>query len=71
MYPFIHIGPLTLGTYGIMVATGLICAFFVIRADLRRRGYGADAENIIGTTGLLPIPGHCSLAPWASPGLAR
>jgi phosphatidylglycerol:prolipoprotein diacylglycerol transferase len=57
VYPFIHIGPLTLGTYGIMVATGLICAFFVIRADLRRRGYGAEAENIIGTTGLAGLVG--------------
>ncbi len=57
MYPFIHIGPLTLGTYGILVATGLICAFFLIRADLRRRGYGAEAENIIGTTGLAGLVG--------------
>lgn len=57
MYPFIHIGPITLGTYGILVATGLICAFFVIRADLRRRGYGAEAENIIGTTGLAGLIG--------------
>jgi phosphatidylglycerol---prolipoprotein diacylglyceryl transferase len=40
-----------------MVATGLICAFVVIRADLRRRGYGADAENIIGTTGLAGLAG--------------
>lgn len=57
MYPFIHIGPLTLGTYGIMVAAGLMCAFFLIRADLRRRGIGADAENIIGTTGLAGLVG--------------
>src|SRR5690348_15649316 len=57
VYPFIHIGPLTLGTYGIMVATGLICAFFVIRADLHRRSYGAEAENIIGTTGLAGLVG--------------
>ena len=57
VYPFIHLGPLTLGTYGIMVATGLICAFFVIRADLRRRGYHAEAENIIGTTGLAGLAG--------------
>jgi len=39
------------------VALGLICAFFVIRADLRRRGYTADAENIIGTTGLAGLAG--------------
>src|SRR5438270_12908855 len=40
-----------------MVATGLICAFFIIRADLRRRGYGAEAENIVGTTGLAGLVG--------------
>src|SRR5580658_9824188 len=40
-----------------MVALGLICAFFVLRADLHRRGYVADAENIIGTTGLAGLAG--------------
>jgi phosphatidylglycerol---prolipoprotein diacylglyceryl transferase len=57
VYPFIHIGPLTLGTYGLMVATGLICAFFVLRADLERRGIAADAEAIIGITGLSGLAG--------------
>ena len=57
MYPFIHIGPLTLGTYGLMVATGLICAFFVLRADFARRGISADAEAIIGITGLAGLAG--------------
>lgn len=57
MHPFIHIGPLTLGTYGIMVATGLICAFFVLRADFARRNLGADAETIIGLTGLAGLAG--------------
>src|ERR1700758_3148127 len=57
LYPFIHIGPLTLGSYGLMVATGLICAFFVLRADLARRGVSADAEAIIGITGLSGLVG--------------
>jgi phosphatidylglycerol---prolipoprotein diacylglyceryl transferase len=57
LYPFIHIGPLTLGTYGIMVAVGLICAFFVLRADFARRGVPADAEAIIGITGLAGLVG--------------
>ncbi len=57
MYPFIHIGPLTLGTYGLLVATGLLCAFFVMRADLARRGLNADAESIIGITGLSGLAG--------------
>jgi phosphatidylglycerol:prolipoprotein diacylglycerol transferase len=57
LYPFIHIGPLTLGAYGLMVATGLICAFFILRADFARRGVSADAEAIIGITGLAGLAG--------------
>jgi phosphatidylglycerol:prolipoprotein diacylglycerol transferase len=57
LYPFIHIGPLTLGTYGLMVAVGLICAFFILRADFARRRVSADAEAIIGITGLAGLAG--------------
>jgi phosphatidylglycerol:prolipoprotein diacylglycerol transferase len=57
LYPFIHIGPLTLGTYGLMVAIGLVCAFFILRADFARRGIAADAEAIIGITGLAGLAG--------------
>lgn len=57
MYPFIHLGPVTLGTYGLMVASGLLCAFFVMRADIVRRGLNADAESIIGITGLAGLAG--------------
>src|SRR5579863_10140649 len=57
LYPFIHIGPFTLGSYGLMVATGLICAFFILRADFARRGVSADAEAIIGITGLAGLAG--------------
>src|SRR5579864_9086605 len=57
LYPFIHIGPLTLGSYGLMVAIALICAFFILRADFARRGISADAEAIIGITGLAGLAG--------------
>jgi phosphatidylglycerol:prolipoprotein diacylglycerol transferase len=57
MYPFIHLGPVTLGTYGLLVAAGLVCAFFLVRADLARRGIAADAETIIGVTGLAGLVG--------------
>jgi phosphatidylglycerol---prolipoprotein diacylglyceryl transferase len=57
LYPFIHLGPVTLGTYGLMVAIGLICAFFILRADFLRRGVSADAEAIIGITGLAGLVG--------------
>jgi phosphatidylglycerol---prolipoprotein diacylglyceryl transferase len=45
--PFLHIGPLTLPTFGLMVATAMLCAYFVMRADLRRRGITADAETLV------------------------
>jgi prolipoprotein diacylglyceryl transferase len=57
MLPFIHIGPVTLGTYGLMVATGLLCALFVMRADLARRGLRADPYSIIGVSGLAGLAG--------------
>jgi phosphatidylglycerol:prolipoprotein diacylglycerol transferase len=62
VYPFIHLGrvfghEVTLGTYGLMVALGLICAFFLMRADLARRGLAVDAESIIGITGLAGLAG--------------
>ena len=57
MYPFIQLGPITLGTYGIMVAVALICAFFILRADFARRGVSADSEAIIGITGLAGLAG--------------
>jgi phosphatidylglycerol---prolipoprotein diacylglyceryl transferase len=40
-----------------MVAIGLICAFFILRADFVRRGVSADAEAIIGITGLAGLAG--------------
>jgi phosphatidylglycerol:prolipoprotein diacylglycerol transferase len=57
LYPFIHIGPLTLGSYGLMVAIGLICAFFILRADFARRAVPADSEAIIGIAGLAGLAG--------------
>jgi phosphatidylglycerol---prolipoprotein diacylglyceryl transferase len=49
--PFLHLGPLTVPTYGLMVAIGMLAAYFVLRADLARRGIAAkdsgDAESLI------------------------
>src|SRR5713101_7708590 len=39
MIPFLHLGPLTIPTFGLMVATGLLAAAHVLQADFdRRRG---------------------------------
>ena len=57
MLPYIHLGPLTLGTYGLMLATALLCGFFVLRADLNRRQLDANPETIIGLVGLAGLVG--------------
>jgi phosphatidylglycerol---prolipoprotein diacylglyceryl transferase len=56
VFPFIHIGPLTFGTYGIMLATGLFAGFVLLRAELFRRQIRANAYTIIlviGVTGFI------------------
>jgi phosphatidylglycerol---prolipoprotein diacylglyceryl transferase len=57
MYPYIHIGPLRLGTYGIFVALGLLSAFLVVAKDLRRRAIAADPNVIVGMTGIAGLIG--------------
>src|SRR6201984_885693 len=57
MIPYLHLGPLSLPTFGLMVATGLFVAAFVLQADFRRRGIRADAFLIIGIAGLAGIVG--------------
>jgi phosphatidylglycerol:prolipoprotein diacylglycerol transferase len=57
VYPFIHLGPITLGTYGLLVATALLVAYFVLRADFLRRALAIDAETVVGVTGLAGLVG--------------
>ena len=57
MYPFIHLGPITLGTYGLLVATALLVSYFVLRADFLRRTLAIDAETVVGITGLAGLVG--------------
>src|SRR5215468_4610536 len=57
MIPYLHIGPLPLPTFGLMVATGLLVAAYSLQADFRRRGIRADAFLIIGIAGLAGIVG--------------
>jgi len=57
MIPYLHLGPLTIPTFGLMVASGLLVASYILQADFRRRGIGADAFLIIGIAGLAGIVG--------------
>jgi len=37
MIPFLHLGPLTIPTFGLMVATGMLAAAYLLQADFDRR----------------------------------
>jgi phosphatidylglycerol---prolipoprotein diacylglyceryl transferase len=45
MIPFLHLGPLAIPTFGLMVATAMIAAYFLLRADFRRRGIAKGSES--------------------------
>ena len=51
MIPFLHIGSFAVPTFGLMVACAMIAAYFVLRADLARRGIASkdsgEAEALI------------------------
>ena len=52
MIPYLHLGPLTIPTFGLMVALALIGAAYILQADFDRRGMKADAFFMITVAGL-------------------
>jgi phosphatidylglycerol---prolipoprotein diacylglyceryl transferase len=58
MIPYLHLfGPISIPTFGLMVATGLFVAAYVVQADFRRRRSSVDAFLIIGLAGIAGIAG--------------
>lgn len=57
MIPYLHLGPLEIPTFGLMVALALITAAYVLQADFDRRGMDADAFTMITVAGLAGIFG--------------
>ncbi len=57
MIPYLHLGPLTIPTFGLMVAIALIVSAYILQADFDRRGFKADAFAMITIAGLLGIAG--------------
>jgi phosphatidylglycerol---prolipoprotein diacylglyceryl transferase len=55
--PFLHVWRLDVPTFGLMVALAMLAAYFVLRADLARRGIAADAETLIAVPCLAGILG--------------
>jgi prolipoprotein diacylglyceryl transferase len=68
MIPFLHLGPLTIPTFGLMVATALLVSAYVLQADFNRRrsqlehlpGYRGQRDEgflIIGVAGIAGLAG--------------
>jgi phosphatidylglycerol:prolipoprotein diacylglycerol transferase len=57
MIPYLHLGPLTIPSFGLMVAIALITSAYILQADFDRRGFNADAFTMITFAGLLGIIG--------------
>lgn len=53
MIPFLHLGPLSIPTFGLSVACAMLAAYFVLRADLARRGIAdsksGEAETLVAS----------------------
>jgi len=59
--PFLHIGPIAIPTFGLMVAVAMIVAYYVLRADMARRQIAdknsATAEIFVVVPALAGIAG--------------
>jgi len=50
MIPFLHLGPLTIPTFGLMVAAGLLTAAYILQADFDRRRAGLEKSGALKAT---------------------
>src|SRR6266481_8007962 len=57
MIPFINIGPLSIGTFGLMMWAAFVVAFFVMNADFRRRNLPVDPQIVIGVCAVAGVAG--------------
>jgi phosphatidylglycerol---prolipoprotein diacylglyceryl transferase len=61
MIPFLHLGPLLVPTFGLMIAAAMVVAYYVMRADMARRGLAAKdsttAEMFVAVPALVGIVG--------------
>lgn len=60
MVPFLHLGPLTIPTYGLMVACAMLLAYFVLRADFARRGLASGNDSNLAEL-FIAIPCICGI----------
>lgn len=57
MVPYIHIGPLSLGTFGLLMWLAFVAGYFVLQADLKRRNLAADPNTMVALLALAGLFG--------------
>ncbi|HSE48161.1 MAG TPA: prolipoprotein diacylglyceryl transferase family protein [Terriglobales bacterium] len=57
MFPYIKIGPLELGTFGLVVWLALVASYYVLRGEFRRRRLPGDAANLTLLLGVMGVVG--------------
>jgi phosphatidylglycerol---prolipoprotein diacylglyceryl transferase len=57
MYPYIHLGPLTVGTFGLMLWLAAVCAGYVLHLNFRRFHVEADAINVVAFVTVIGVIG--------------
>src|ERR1700691_3552040 len=67
MYPYIHIGSLHIGTFGLMLWFAAVCATVVLHKNFKRFGIDADALNVVTLVVLTGIVGAKSWHELQSP----
>src|SRR5262245_22100672 len=69
MYPYIHIGRFSLGTFGILLWFAAVCACWVLQRNFRRWKIDADAISIVAVSTVAGVIGaklwHCFETPSA------
>ena len=68
MIPYIHIGPLTIGTFGLMMWIAFVAAYFLMAADFRRRAFTLDPQMVIALCAVAGIVGAKLYHVWDTPG---
>jgi phosphatidylglycerol---prolipoprotein diacylglyceryl transferase len=59
MIPFLHLGPLTIPTFGLMVALAMLASYFLLRADFARRGLGGSDSTLAEL--FIAVPSVCGI----------
>jgi phosphatidylglycerol:prolipoprotein diacylglycerol transferase len=57
MYPFIHIGQFSLGTFGLCLWLAAVCACWVLHKDVQRHGLQIDAIGVVSYVTVLGVVG--------------